>query len=62
MASVGSVPAIEAIDLVRNCQTHQVGWLIGVEALVGTVYAVFAFAPFVLLERSARHNATLDVR
>jgi ABC-2 type transport system permease protein len=40
----------------------QVGGLIGIEALIGIAYAVAAFALFVYLERSARANATLDVR
>jgi ABC-2 type transport system permease protein len=40
----------------------QVGGLIALELLIGIVYAVAAFALFSLLERSARHNATLDVR
>jgi ABC-2 type transport system permease protein len=40
----------------------QVGGLIAIEFLIGCVYAVAAFGLFQLLERSARHNATLDVR
>lgn len=40
----------------------QVGGLIAVELLIGVVYAVAAFGLFSLLERSARRNATLDVR
>ena len=40
----------------------KVGGLIAIEALIGVVYAVAAFALFQLLERSARRNATLDVR
>jgi ABC-2 type transport system permease protein len=40
----------------------QVGGLIGIELLVGCAYAVAAFFLFTLLERSARRNATLDVR
>jgi ABC-2 type transport system permease protein len=40
----------------------QVGGLIGIEALVGVAYAVAAFVLFTYLERSARANATLDVR
>ena len=40
----------------------QVGGLIGIEALVGVAYAVAAFVLFSYLERSARANATLDVR
>jgi ABC-2 type transport system permease protein len=40
----------------------QVGGLIALELLIGVVYALAAFALFSLLERSARQNATLDVR
>ena len=40
----------------------EVGGLILLELLVGIAYAVAAFALFQLLERSARRNATLDVR
>jgi ABC-2 type transport system permease protein len=40
----------------------QVGGLIVLELLIGCVYAVAAFGLFQLLERSARRNATLDVR
>ena len=40
----------------------QVGVLIALELLIGVVYALAAFALFSLLERSARQNATLDVR
>jgi ABC-2 type transport system permease protein len=40
----------------------QVGGQILVELIVGCVYAVAAFGLFQLLERSARRNATLDVR
>ena len=39
-----------------------VGGLIGLELLIGCVYAVAAFGLFQWLERSARRNATLDVR
>ena len=41
---------------------QQVGGLIGIEFLIGCAYAVVAFGLFSLLERSARQNATLDVR
>jgi len=41
---------------------RQVGGLIGIEFLIGCAYAVVAFGLFSLLERSARQNATLDVR
>lgn len=40
----------------------QVGGLIGLEILIGCVYAVLAFSLFSYLEMSARRNATLDVR
>jgi len=39
-----------------------VGGLILVELLIGCAYAVAAFGLFQMLERSARRNATLDVR
>jgi len=40
----------------------QVGGLIAIEVLIGIVYALLAFGLFSFLERSARRNATLDVR
>jgi ABC-2 type transport system permease protein len=40
----------------------QVGGLIAIEFLIGCAYALAAFGLFRLLERSARQNATLDVR
>ena len=40
----------------------QVGGLIAIEFGIGACYAVLAFALFSYLERSARANATLDVR
>ena len=40
----------------------QVGGLIGMELIIGIVYAAGAFALFSYLETSARRNATLDVR
>jgi ABC-2 type transport system permease protein len=40
----------------------QVGGLIGIEFLIGCAYALAAFGLFSILERSARQNATLDVR
>ncbi|HSM38803.1 MAG TPA: ABC transporter permease [Candidatus Limnocylindrales bacterium] len=40
----------------------QVGGLILVEFGIGTAYALLAFGLFSYLERSARRNATLDVR
>jgi ABC-2 type transport system permease protein len=41
---------------------QQVSGLIGIEFLIGCAYALLAFGLFSLLERSARQNATLDVR
>jgi len=40
----------------------QVGSLIAIEFGIGCAYAVLAFLLFSVLERSARQNATLDVR
>jgi ABC-2 type transport system permease protein len=40
----------------------EVGGLIAIEFVIGACYAVLAFALFSYLERSARANATLDVR
>jgi len=67
MQVVGNLlPFTHGLEAVRQAADGagfgQVGWLIGVEALVGIVYAVLAFALFAYLERSARTNATLDVR
>jgi ABC-2 type transport system permease protein len=67
MQVIGNVlPFTHGVEAVRQAADgagfEQVGGLIGIEALVGIAYAVLAFALFVLLERSARANATLDVR
>jgi len=67
MQVIGNLlPFTHGLEAVRQAADgaglDQVGWLIGVEALVGIAYAVLAFALFVYLERSARRNATLDVR
>jgi ABC-2 type transport system permease protein len=67
MQLVGNLlPFTHGVEAVRQAADGagfgQVGWLIGIEALVGIAYAVLAFALFVYLERSARRNATLDVR
>ena len=67
MQLVGNLlPFTHGLEAVRQAADGaglgQVGWLIGIEALVGIVYAVLAFALFAYLERSARANATLDVR
>jgi ABC-2 type transport system permease protein len=40
----------------------QVGGLIAIELVIGVAYALLAFVLFSFLERSARRNATLDVR
>jgi ABC-2 type transport system permease protein len=67
MQLVGNLlPFTHGLQAVREAADgagfSQVGGLIGVEALVGVVYALLAFTLFVYLERSARRNATLDVR
>ena len=67
MQAIGNLlPFTHGVEAVRQAADgagfDQVGGLIGIEALVGIAYAVLAFALFVLLERSARANATLDVR
>jgi ABC-2 type transport system permease protein len=67
MQVVGNVlPFTHGLDAVRQAADGaglgQVGGLIGLEVLIGVVYAVVAFGLFSLLERSARRNATLDVR
>ena len=67
MQVVGNLlPFTHGLEAVRQAADGaglaQVGGLIGIEALVGVAYAVAAFALFVFLERSARANATLDVR
>jgi ABC-2 type transport system permease protein len=67
MQAIGNLlPFTHGVEAVRQAADgagfNQVGGLIGIEALVGIAYAVLAFVLFVLLERSARANATLDVR
>jgi ABC-2 type transport system permease protein len=67
MQVIGNLlPFTHGLEAVRQAADGagfaQVGGLIGIEALVGIAYAVAAFALFVYLERSARANATLDVR
>ena len=67
MQAIGNLlPFTHGVEAVRQAADgagfDQVGWLIGIEALVGVAYAVLAFALFAFLERSARANATLDVR
>ena len=67
MQVIGNLlPFTHGLEAVRQAAEGagfaQVGGLIGIEALIGIAYAVAAFALFVYLERSARANATLDVR
>jgi ABC-2 type transport system permease protein len=60
------LPFTHGLEAVRQAADGaglgEVGGLIGLEVLIGIVYAVLAFGLFSLLERSARSNATLDVR
>lgn len=67
MQVIGNLlPFTHGLEAVRQAADGagfgQVGGLIGIEALVGIAYAVAAFVLFSYLERSARRNATLDVR
>jgi ABC-2 type transport system permease protein len=67
MQVIGNLlPFTHGLEAVRQAADgagfDQVGGLIGIEALVGVTYAVGAFVLFSYLERSARANATLDVR
>lgn len=67
MQVVGNLlPFTHGLEAVRQAADGaglgQVGGLIATEALIGLAYAVAAFGLFSLLERSARANATLDVR
>ncbi len=67
MQVIGNLlPFTHGLEAVRQAADGagftQVGGLIGIEAVIGIAYAVAAFALFVYLERSARANATLDVR
>jgi ABC-2 type transport system permease protein len=67
MQVIGNLlPFTHGLEAVRRAADGagfgQVGGLIGIEALVGIAYAVAAFVLFSYLERSARRNATLDVR
>jgi hypothetical protein len=67
MQVVGNLlPFSHGLEAVRQAADGagiaQLGGLIAIEALIGTAYAVAAFGLFVYLERSARANATLDVR
>jgi ABC-2 type transport system permease protein len=60
------LPFTHGLEAVRQAADGaglvQVGGLIGLELLIGCAYAVAAFGLFSYLERSARMNATLDVR
>lgn len=67
MQVIGNLlPFTHGLEAVRQAADGaglaQVGGLIGIEAMVGVAYAVAAFVLFSYLERSARANATLDVR
>jgi ABC-2 type transport system permease protein len=67
MQVIGNLlPFTHGLEAVRQAADgagfDRVGGLIGIEALVGVAYAVGAFVLFSYLERSARANATLDVR
>ena len=67
MQVIGNLlPFTHGLEAVRQAADGagfaQVGGLIGIEFMIGIAYAVAAFALFVYLERSARANATLDVR
>jgi ABC-2 type transport system permease protein len=67
MQVVGQLlPFTHGLEAVRQAAEGagfaKVGGLIGIELLIGVVYAVAAFFLFTMLERSARQNATLDVR
>jgi ABC-2 type transport system permease protein len=60
------LPFTHGLDAIRQAadgaDLGQVGGLIALEFVIGIVYAILAFGLFSLLERSARSNATLDVR
>ena len=60
------LPFTHGLEAVRQAAAgaglDRVGGLIAIEAGIGVAYAVAAFALFSYLERSARANATLDVR
>jgi ABC-2 type transport system permease protein len=60
------LPFTHGLEAVRQAADGaglgQVGGLIGLELFIGCVYAIAAFGLFRYLERSARQNATLDVR
>jgi len=67
MQVVGNLlPFTHGLEAVRQAAAgaglDQVAGLIGIEVAVGIAYAACAFTLFTYLERSARRNATLDVR
>ncbi|HKO32941.1 MAG TPA: ABC transporter permease [Candidatus Limnocylindria bacterium] len=67
MQAIGNVlPFTHGLQAVRlaadGAGLSEVGGLIAIEFGIGCVYAVMAFVLFSVLERSARQNATLDVR
>lgn len=67
MQVVGNLlPFTHGLEAVRQAAAggglDQVGGLIAIEAGIGVAYAILGFALFSYFERSARANATLDVR
>ena len=60
------LPFTHGLEAVREAAAGaglgQVGGLIATEGLIGVGYAILGLALFTALERSARANATLDVR
>ena len=60
------LPFTHGLEAIRQAADgaglSQVGGLIAIELVIGCAYAVAAFGLFKYLERSARMNATLDVR
>jgi ABC-2 type transport system permease protein len=67
MQVIGNLlPFTHGLEAVRQAAQGaglgQVGGLIAIEAAIGVAYAILGFALFNYLERSARANATLDVR
>ncbi len=60
------LPFTHGLEAVRQAADGaglgQVGGLIGTEAVIGVAYGVAGFGLFSFFERSARANATLDVR
>ncbi|MDP9270433.1 MAG: ABC transporter permease [Chloroflexota bacterium] len=60
------LPFTHGLEAVRQAAAGaglgEVGGLIAIEGLIGVAYAILALALFTWLERSARANATLDVR